>query len=200
MRSALVSALLLLAAACGRNDTPAGRGEHAELGPVLSAPDPTVGCDMRVEKAWEGASGFRIIADAVGVTCPEADISLVIAGPRDQSHMAVNFKARNVPTIFGGALATLDRGGMQRALTHWIDEATVKLNDSGDLPEWPRRTADARDGAHVFHPEMSRRAYEDLRAEKRPLFCFDADRNSVRCHVLLADGTVILAAVARPLR
>ena len=201
MRVALISVLLLLAA-CERNDTPEGRGEHAELGPVLAAPGTGLGCDMRVEKPWAGAEGFRIIADAIGVTCPEASISIFIAGPREQSHMAVTFQARHVPTVFGGAsaLATIDRAGMQRALTHWLDESASRFNDSGDLPEWPRRQPDARDGARAFHPEMSRRAYEDLRAEKRPLFCFDADDNSIRCHVLLADGTVIRAAVARPVR
>ena len=192
---------MVLLAACGRDVSPQGRGEHAELGPLVTAPDPSVGCDMRVEKPWPGAAGFRIIADAVGVSCGEASLTIVIAGPRDQSHLAKAYRANTIPELFGGAaaLAALDRAGMERALHGWIDATAATLNDSGDLPEWERRAPDARSGDRAFRPEMSRRSYEALRAEKRPLFCYDADENTLRCHALLADGTVLLAAVGRPL-
>ena len=92
MRILLLGFLALLAA-CGR--APDVQRRPTELGPVVAAPDPTVGCDMRVEGPWRGADGFRIIADAVGVSCGEASVSLTVAGPRALTHMASNYQVAN---------------------------------------------------------------------------------------------------------
>ena len=200
MRVLAVLCLVLLAA-CGRVAWPQGR--PAELGPVIAAPDPTVGCDMRVEAPWRGAAGFRVIADAVGVACGDASVSITIAGPRDLTHMASSYQISQIEGVFGSAANArqLTRETMQSALARWIDPGAPerRMAVTSDLPRWPHRVAAPRDTTRVYTPGegFSRALYQAVRKDRRPLFCYNAESNTLRCLALLADGRVILMAVGR---
>lgn len=193
--------ILLSLAACGR---PGSAVVHREsLGPNVAAPDPRVGCNMRVEAPWRGANGYNVVADAVGVTCGEASVSLTIAGPDGGTHMAANYQIAQLPAVFGddAARAGLDRDGMARMLTRWTDPNAPlrRMAHANDLPPWPHRQDQPRDAQHAYTPghNISRATYESLRHDRRPLFCYEAEARTLKCSALLSDGTVVLMATAR---
>ena len=196
--------LALFTAACGRAP-PQPVPHRAELGPDVAAPDPTVGCNMRVTAPWRGAPGYRIVADAVGVTCGDASITLTIAGPNGRTHMSASYQIAQLAPTFGGekALANLDRAGVEHALTQWIDPAAPlrrRFVTAKDLPRWEHREPAPIDAVHAYTPgsSISRANYAEMRGNRRPVFCYDAEARSIRCNTLLTDGAVILLATARP--
>lgn len=205
MKSAFAAFVLVLLAACGRAPQPIPH--RVELGPDVAAPDPSVGCNMRVTAPWRAAPGYQVIADAVGVACSDVSLTLTIAGPNGRTHMSASYEVGQLAQLFGGQAqrASLDRDAVAHVLTKWIDPTGPlrhRFVTAKDLPRWEHGEPRPHDPGHAYTPgpTVSRANYAEMRGDRRPLFCYEADAGAVRCNALLSDGAVVLIATARPAR
>jgi hypothetical protein len=143
-------------------------------------------CDVEMKKPWIVDPQHIYTAEAMtmGPTCEKAIVALAVRDPQDTPVLA--WSAR-VTDIIGLGDVT-DVNAMKPALEAWIDQASSPFKTSGDLPEWAagRDAPGAANEEFPFHVEAGydREGWEQLRAEKTPVFAFPQGRESQAVYVL----------------
>ena len=83
------------------------------------------------------------------------------------------------------------RKQMTRALGEWLSQSHP-FKSTADLPEWKKGAEAPASGEFPFYPEagIDREAYEQIRTEKQPVFCYVQGMESLACLGLSNDGSL----------
>ncbi|HVY84636.1 MAG TPA: hypothetical protein VG943_05860 [Caulobacterales bacterium] len=150
------------------------------------------GCAAHVATAWRTAGGgFAVSATTAGVDCAHATATLSM---RDGESKEVYTAAASTADIMTLAPAH-DVDAMQTALAEWIDPAQ-DVGSTKDLPAWGAGAENPLKGEFPFYPEenVTRDAYEALRAANAPMFCYVQGMESQAC-IAWTDGHMIKVGV-----
>jgi hypothetical protein len=144
-------------------------------------------CDMHASASWTPVPGktFRSEAFSNGPTCAQAAVTIVVRAP-DGSVLWVDAAPGEHIMTFAYVRS---RQEMARALAEWLSQdATFKTTRK--LPGWPEGAEGPESGEFPFMPEawVDREAYERMRAEGLPMFCYVQGMESLACIALTKDG------------
>lgn len=154
----------------------------AAADPPLAIPD----CSATAAAPWASAGErYEVSASTQGESCTSATLRLVLISPHGRGLWELEYHgAAAVRELYGVPGAP----EMKDALLAWITPAESDPRRSSELAAWP---ADAA-GPDGFEPAaaMDRAAYEALRAEGRPLFCYGDAPGFDSCVALMTDDRV----------
>lgn len=141
-------------------------------------------CRAEAKAEWTTPSGpMRLHAAASGPTCGQSAASLVI---RSEAGDALYASIYPVNTLYGFETAST-APAMQAALTAWIDPGGSPMRTTTDLPPWRPGAEQPESGEFPFFPSeqyAEPTAYEQLRTQALPIYCYPQGRESLSCLVL----------------
>lgn len=147
------------------------------------------GCQAAAQAMWSTPAGpLALHAAATGPSCAQAVASLVV---RSGSGDPVFAEIYPVESLFGFETAATAES-MQQALAAWIAPDSSPLRSSVDLPPWRPGAEQPESGEFPFYPSeqyADPSAYEALRAQGLPIFCYPQGRESMAC-LVLRDGAL----------
>lgn len=151
---------------------------------------PVAGCNVSDAIDWAPVKGapYRAEAHANGPgKCEDAAVTLVLRAPGGKALWVDARPATDVMTF--ASVST--RNAMQRALREWLTQEH-DYKTTSDLPEWKEGADAPMSGEFPFYPDegMDRDAYEEMRGEKSPVFCFVQGMESMECLALAKDGGI----------
>lgn len=165
---------LSAALSCCAPDTPQG-ARSANAGEA---------CRAETSAIWTTPVGpMSVQASTSGPTCDQSVASLVIrSGAGDALYAAIY----PVNTLFGFEQVASSEA-MQAALAAWIEPGGSPMRTSTDLPPWRPDAEQPESGEFPFYPSeqyAEPTAYEQLRAQALPIYCYPQGRESLSCLVL----------------
>lgn len=151
--------------------------------------DAAQGCTASASIVWKAdvTRTYRAEAFSSGPTCLLAVATLVVRAPGGKAIWA---DARAADTVM--TLARLrTRSKMTRALGEWLAQDD-QFKSTANLPEWKKGADAPSSGEFPFYPEdgTDRDAYEKLRTERQPMFCYVQGMESMACLGLAKDGSL----------
>ena len=155
---------------------------------ALSACTAQADCDARSRSVWAGShKGIVAEASAMGATCANAVVTLVLRDPTGKPLWVEGFVGANVMVFADVA----DKQAMTKALSEWIDQKGRTMVRTDNLPDWPKGAEGPQSGEFPFYPDtgIDREMYLKLRAQKLPIFCYVQGMESMGCVAL--DGESI---------
>jgi hypothetical protein len=83
------------------------------------------------------------------------------------------------------------RAEMVKALSDWLAQDHM-FKSSADLPPWGPSDEAPKSGEFPFYPEagVDREGYEQIRAQKLPVFCYVQGMESLACLTVNREGQV----------
>lgn len=183
LRLALATSLLALAA-CQPATPPASESAAPAAPPVETATAPPAGaCDVRVETPWinEATRRYTIEANVIGPTCKQGVVLLVVR----QGDGTPVFSWSGLTDYLFGLRDAADAAAMKAALSDWF-AGNAEIETTETLPPWEQTDGQPARAEFPFMPEswFDKAAWDALRAEKLPLFCFPQGIESMQCAVL----------------
>lgn len=141
-------------------------------------------CRAEATAMWSTPAGsMQLQASTSGPTCDKSVASLVI---RNGSGDALYASIYPVTSLFGFE-GTGSPEAMQKALAAWIDPSGSPMRTSTDLPPWRPDAEQPESGEFPFYPSeqyAEPTAYEQLRAQALPIYCYPQGRESLACLIL----------------
>jgi hypothetical protein len=146
-------------------------------------------CAQSASRPWVPVKGraYRAEAFSNGPACSLAVVTLVVRAPDGKVLWVDAAQADQLMTF----VEAKTRKQMARSLADWLFQSH-NFKSTGDLPEW-KKGADAPAAAEFpFLPEadVDREAYEKIRAERQPVFCYVQGMESMACLGLSKDGSL----------
>jgi hypothetical protein len=142
----------------------------------------------------DNAADDTIVAQADGPRCADAAVTLTLrnAAGDELWSFASTYNAMTHgggPVVGEAAPRTED---VQRFLASWAD---VTVKRSGELPAWRAGAASPGEGlALSYETQLSREAYEALRARNLATICFAASVDTSQCLVINQTTPTIIVA------
>lgn len=147
------------------------------------------GCSASATVAWAPARGpsYPTEAFANGRACGTAVVTIVVRGPGGKVLWADAMPAAELMTFVEAKTPSK----MKAALAEWLTQQHT-FKSTADLPVWKRGAEAPEAGEFPFYPDagVDRDSYEQLRAAKRPVFCYVQGMESMACLSLSADGQI----------
>jgi hypothetical protein len=154
----------------------------------MAVPAAAGDCAASASAAWKPAGGktYRSEAFSNGPICALAMATLVVRAPDGK-------------VVWSDALATehlmtfnevKTRAQMAGALREWLIQSHT-FNSTADLPPWNAGSAaPTSSNEFPFYADaaLGREAYEKMRAEKLPVFCYVQGMESMTCLGLSMEG------------
>lgn len=158
-------------------------------GMTCATPAVAAGCSASASAAWKPVAGraFRAEAFSAGPTCSLAVATIVVRAPDGNVLWADASPVDQLMTF----VEAKSRKQMARALQDWLFQSHA-FTSTADLPEWKRGAEGPLGGEFAFYPEagVDREAFELIRAEKQPVFCYVQGMESMACLGLSKDGAL----------
>lgn len=161
-----------------------------QIRPKTSAPQSAshgADCAASAQAAWTTPGGpLQVLASGSGPSCKQAVALLVI---RSADGEAKHVAAYPISTLFGFEQAVTPVS-LQSALQSWIAVDSSPLHTSADLPTWSVGAEQPDGGEYPFYPDegfADRTAYEELRGQNLPIYCYPQGMESMSC-VVLREG------------
>ncbi|MCE9522115.1 MAG: hypothetical protein K8S25_06750 [Alphaproteobacteria bacterium] len=146
-------------------------------------------CAASATAVWkaDGMRALRTEAYSSGPTCALAVTTLVVRASDGKVLWAEAAPVEHVMTF----VEVKTRKQMARALSEWLLQSHT-FKTTSDLPEWKKGAEAPVSGEFPFYPEagIDRDAYEQIRAEKQPVFCYVQGMESLACLGLSKDGSL----------
>ena len=191
MRNFLIaSACALLLSACGQ---PQQQAQRTATQPNACARVTTHEVDFT-----QNPGNDVITARSEGPSCAQASVTFTVRADTGDllwvfSNTYYDMTAGGTPPP-DGAPAVTD-AQMDEFLRGW---ANVRLQTSGDLPEWKASAASLAASVQgmSYNTEFSRDVYEAMRASNRPLLCYAAAAEAVQCLIVdpATNSPAVIAA------
>jgi hypothetical protein len=155
---------------------------------AVQAGGPVPGCQAAASTRWVPTRGkpFLVEGFANGPTCAKAVVTLVVRAPEGTPLWADASPVSYLMTF----VEVKTRVQMTSALKEWIDQGHT-FKSSADFPPWKKGAqAPESTGEFPFYPEAEtdQEYYEQVRAEKLPVFCYVQGMESMSCLVLKDGG------------
>lgn len=154
-----------------------------ELPPILR------GCSASATVAWAPLRGrsYPTEAFANGKACGTAVVTIVVRAPDGTVLWADARPAAELMTFVEAKTPSK----MKAALAEWLTQQHM-FKSTADLPVWKKGAEAPEAGEFPFYPDVGvdRDSYEQLRAAKRPVFCYVQGMESMACLSLSADGQI----------
>ena len=183
MNFRLVLAASLLALAACQPATPPTSEAAAPAAPETATAPLAGACDVRVETPWinEATRRYTIEANVSGPTCKQGVVLLVVR----QGDGAPVFSWSGLTDYLFGLRDAADPAAMKAALSDWF-AGNAEVETTETLPPWEQTDGQPARAEFPFMPEswFDKAAWDALRAEKLPLFCFPQGIESMQCAVL----------------
>jgi len=148
-----------------------------------AAPD----CSAAAWRDWTPARGrtYRTEAFSNGGTCATAVVTIAVRAPDGTVLWSEAAPGAQV-MIFAGVKS---RGEMVKALGEWLSQDHM-FKSSADFPPWAAGDEAPKSGEFPFYPEagVDRETYEQIRAQRLPVFCYVQGMESLACLTATADG------------
>jgi hypothetical protein len=156
--------------------------------------DAAPGCSAAAARIWTTAGGrsYRTEAFSNGGKCASAVVTIAVSGQDGTVLWTDAAPGAHVMTFAG--VKTLDE--MAKALGDWLSQDHM-FKTSADFPPWAPGDEVPKSGEFPFYPEagVDRETYEQIRAQKLPVFCFVQGMESLACLTVTADGQIEKAGV-----
>jgi hypothetical protein len=183
LRLALAVSLFALAA-CQPSTPPASESAATATPPAeVATAAPAGACDVSVSAPWikQDAQSYAVEALVFGPTCKQGVAMLVV---RDGAGTPVYTWSGLTDYLFGLRDAA-DPEAMKTALAEWIFQPT-EPDTTATLPAWEETEGQPRRAEFPFMPEswFDKAAWDALKAEALPMFCFPQGIESQQCAVL----------------
>ena len=157
------------------------------LASAQTSPAAAGNCAQSASRPWAPVKGraFRAEAFSNGPTCSLAVVTLVVRAP-DGKVLWVDAAQTDQLMTFVEAKS---RKQMARALGEWLFQSHG-FKSTADLPEWKKGADAPASGEFPFYPEagVDRETYEQIRAQRLPVFCYVQGMESLSCVALAKDG------------
>ena len=144
-------------------------------------------CAASASRQWAPANSrvYRTEAFSNGPTCTLAVATLVVRAPDGKVVWSDALATEHLMTF--GEVKT--RPLMAGALREWLIQSHT-FNSTADLPAWKTGSAPTSSSEFPFYADaaLGREAYEQMRAEKQPVFCYVQGMESMTCVGLSKDG------------
>jgi len=151
--------------------------------------DAAPGCSAVVSRVWTPAGGrnYRTEAFSNGDKCANAVVTIAVRAS-DGTVLWTDAAPGAHVMIFAGVKT---RGEMVKALGDWLAQDHM-FKSSADFPPWGPNDEAPKSGEFPFYPEagVDRETYEQIRAQKLPVFCFVQGMESMACLTVTADGQI----------
>jgi hypothetical protein len=186
LRLAFAASLIALGA-CQPSTTPAS--ETPAPAAETAAAEPVAGCNVSVEAPWINEENRRYFTEAhvFGPSCQQGVAMLVI---RQREGTPIYTWSGLVEHTFHLKDAA-EPEAMKTAMSDWIFQGP-EVDTTETLPPWEQTEGQPQRAEFPFMPEswFDKAAWDALKAEKLPMFCFPQGMESLRCAVLRAgDAT-----------
>lgn len=188
IRLALAASLFALAA-CQPSTAPASESSApATRSAEVATTAPAGACDVSVSAPWvkQDAQTYAVEGHVFGPTCKQGVAMLVV---RDGAGTPVYTWSGLTDYLFGLRDAA-DPEAMKTALADWIFQMP-EPDTTASLPAWEETDGQPKRAEFPFMPEswFDKAAWDALKAEALPLFCFPQGIESQQCAVLRkSDG------------
>lgn len=174
----MLAALLLGACTPASTTAPATTASTTTTQATTSAAIPSGACAATTSRAWVvGTVAYQVDARLAGPDCARAVALIVISNPAGQPLYADAAPITQIPLAFN---PRADARTMQENLDAWLTTEPM-ARDASQLPAWP---AGAVTAPVTVSTRLSRAAYETLRAQAAPLFCYPDSAESHACAAL----------------
>lgn len=144
-------------------------------------------CSAAASRVWTPAKGrnFRTEAFSNGGSCAQAVVTIAVRAPDGTVLWSEAAPGAHVMTFAG----VKSRAEMVKALGDWLDQDHM-FKTSGDLPPWAKGDETPKSGEFPFYPEagVDRETYEQIRAQKLPVFCYVQGMESLACLTVTREG------------
>jgi hypothetical protein len=148
-----------------------------------AAPD----CSAAAWRDWTPARGHRYRTEAFsnGGNCASAVVTIAVRAPDGTVLWSEAAPSAHL-MIFAGIKT---RGEMVKALGEWLAQDHM-FKSSADFPPWAAGDDAPKSGEFPFYPEagVDRETYEQIRAQRLPVFCYVQGMESLACLTVTADG------------
>jgi hypothetical protein len=149
--------------------------------------DAAPGCSASASRVWTPAGGrsYRTEAFSNGGKCASAVVTIAVRGPDGTVLWADGAPGAHVMTFAG----VKTRVEMVKALSDWLSQDHM-FKSSADLPPWGPNDEAPKSGEFPFYPEagVDREGYEQIRAQKLPVFCYVQGMESLACLTVTREG------------
>jgi hypothetical protein len=149
--------------------------------------DAATDCSAAAWRDWSPAKGhaYRTEAFSNGGQCATAVVTIAVRGPDGTVLWSDAAPGAHVMTFAG----VKTRAEMVKALGDWLTQEHM-FKTSADLPPWGPSDEAPKSGEFPFYPEagVDRETYEQMRAQKRPVFCYVQGMESLACLTVTRDG------------
>lgn len=146
-------------------------------------------CAQSASRPWAPVKtrAYRAEAFSNGPTCSLAVVTLVVRAPNGKVLWVDAAQTDQLMTF----VEAKSRKQMARALGEWLVQSHG-FKSTADLPEWKKGADAPASGEFPFYPEadIDRDAYEKIRGEKQPVFCYVQGMESMTCLGLSKDGSL----------
>ena len=151
------------------------------LAPAQTSPAAAAGnCAQSASRPWAPVKtrAYRVEAFSNGPTCSLAVVTLVVRAPNGKVLWVDAAQTDQLMTF----VEAKSRKQMARALTEWLFQSHG-FKSTADLPEWKKGADAPASGEFPFYPEadIDRDAYEKIRGEMHPVFCYVQGMESMTC-------------------
>ncbi|MBL8782734.1 MAG: hypothetical protein JNL06_17485 [Alphaproteobacteria bacterium] len=148
-----------------------------------AAPD----CSAAAWRNWTPVKGraYRTEAFSNGGNCATAVVTIAVRAPDGTVLWSDAAPGAHVMTFAG----VKTRGEMVKALSEWLSQDHM-FKTSADFPPWAAGDETPKSGEFPFYPEtgVDRETYEQIRAQKLPVFCYVQGMESLACLTVTTDG------------
>lgn len=149
--------------------------------------DAATNCAASAWRNWSPVKGrtYRTEAFSNGGKCAAAVVTIAVRGPDGTVLWSDAAPGAHV-MIFAGVKT---RAEMVRALGDWLTQEHM-FKTSADLPPWGPADEAPKSGEFPFYPEagVDRETYEQVRAQKLPVFCYVQGMESLACLTVTREG------------
>jgi hypothetical protein len=154
---------------------------------VTTNADAAADCSAAASKTWTPAQGrtFRTEAFSNGGNCAQAVVTIAVRAPDGTVLWSEAAPSAHL-MIFAGVKS---RTEMVKALGDWLGQDHM-FKSSADLPPWAAGDETPKSGEFPFYPEagVDRETYEQIRAQKLPVFCYVQGMESLACLTVTREG------------
>lgn len=149
--------------------------------------DAAADCSAAAWRAWAPVKGraYRTEAFSNGGNCATAVVTIAVRGPDGTVLWSDAAPGAHVMTFAG----VKTRAEMVKALGDWLTQEHM-FKTSADLPPWGVGDETPKSGEFPFYPEagVDRETYEQIRAQRLPVFCYVQGMESLACLTVMREG------------